>query len=195
MGADGSKMGIAAMSVVSGVQKDDILKLRTSFKEHSERSGENKDVSGVDFDESLKLLESLDPSDAELFEKLFILFDESGENKIDIKDFLVSISLLVNSGTVSDKLLFAFTVFDDTESGAIFATDCKKLFTALNVTASFFGDPVMKASEIKELVDAIWAECSEPSAPLQYADHIDFIVNHEISHRFTSGQGSVRFEN
>lgn len=195
MGADGSKMGISAMSIVSGVEKDDIVKLRTSFQGYAERSGGNKDVSRADFDESIKSLESLDPSDAELLDKLFILLDESGENKVDIKDFLISASLLVNSGTVSDKLKFAFTVFDETESGTIFALDCNKVFTTLNATASFFGDPVLSASEIKELVDAIWLECSIPSAPLQYPDHIDFILNHEIAQRFTSGQGSIRFEN
>jgi hypothetical protein len=30
---------------------------------------------------------------------------------------------------------------------------------------------------------------------MTYLDHLDFIVNHEISVRFCSGQGTVRFEN
>lgn len=195
MGADGSKMGIAAMAIVSGVEKEDIMKLRASFQGYAERSGGNKDVFRADFDESVKSLESLDPSDAELLDKLFILLDETGENKVDIKEFLVAASLLVNFGSVSDKLKFAFNIFDESDTGIIFALDCTKVFTTLNATASFFGDPVLSVTEIKELVEAIWLECSIPAAPLQYPDHIDFILNHEIALRFTSGQGTIRFEN
>lgn len=195
MGADGSKMGVAAMSIVSGIQKEDIDKLRVSFQACSDRSGGNKDVFREDFDNSVKSLDKLDPSDAELFDKLFILLDESGENKVDIRDFLVAASLLVNYSTSAEKLKFAFTVFDDGETGSIFALDCRKVLSIINSTASFFGDAVLTAAEIKDLVDAIWLECSIPSAPLTYADHVDFIVNHEISMRFCNGQGTVRFEN
>lgn len=195
MGADGSKMAVAAMAIVSGVRKEDIEKLKLTFQGYSEQAGGNKDIFREDFDESIKSLDQLDPSDAELLDKLFILLDESGENKVDIFDFLVSASLLVNSGSAGDKLKFAFTIFDAGATGSIFATDCRRVFGVINATASFFGDPVLASIEVKDLVDAIWRECSAPSAPLPYMDHIDFILNHEIAARFTSGQGSVRFEN
>ena len=187
-------MGISAISVVSGLQKDDIIKLRTSFQACAERSGGNKDVSREDFEQSVKGLESIDVADVELLDKLFILLDESGESKVDIKDFLTAASLLVNSGSIGDKLQFAFSIFDDAEAGTIFAQDCIKVLSTINATASFFGDPVLATGEIRELVDAIWLECSIPSAPLQYPNHINFILNHEIAQRFTSGKGTVRFE-
>jgi Ca2+-binding EF-hand superfamily protein len=182
MGADGSKMGVTAMSIVSGIQKEDIDKLRSSFQTFADRAGGNKDV-------------SREESDAELLDKLFVLLDETGENKVDIKDFLVASSLLVNYATAKDKLKFAFTIFDDGETGSIFALDCRKVLTTINLTGSFFGDAVLSTGDIKDLIDAIWLECSIPSAPMTYLDHLDFIVNHEISVRFCSGQGTVRFEN
>ena len=195
MGADGSKMGVTAMSIVSGIQKEDIDKLRSSFQTFADRAGGNKDVSREDFDSAVKSLEKLEQSDAELLDKLFILLDETGENKVDIKDFLVASSLLVNYATAKDKLKFAFTIFDDGETGSIFTLDCRKVLTTINLTASFFGDAVLSTGDIKDLIDAIWLECSIPSAPMTYLDHLDFIVNHEISVRFCSGQGTVRFEN
>jgi Ca2+-binding EF-hand superfamily protein len=195
MGADGSKMGVTAMSIVSGIQKEDIDKLRSSFQTFADRAGGNKDVSREDFDSAVKSLEKLEQSDAELLDKLFVLLDETGENKVDIKDFLVASSLLVNYATAKDKLKFAFTIFDDGETGSIFALDCRKVLTTINLTASFFGDAVLSTGDIKDLIDAIWLECSIPSAPMTYLDHLDFIVNHEISVRFCSGQGTVRFEN
>ena len=194
MGVEGSKMGISAMAIVSGICKDDILKLRSSFDGFSERSGGNKDVFREDFDNAVKSLENLDPSDVELLDKLFILLDETGENKVDVKDFLLAVSLLVDSGSPKEKLLLAFEVFDESETGTILALDCKKVFTTLNSTASYFGDPVLSSDEINELVDAIWQEYSIPSAPIQYADCIDFILQHDIAVKFINGNGSVRFE-
>jgi Ca2+-binding EF-hand superfamily protein len=192
MGQDYSKMGIAAIAIVSGIEREHILRLRTSFQAFIESSGEINVITRSDFDSALKALEGVDQSDLELLDRLFILLDESGDCKVDAKDFLVGASILV-SGTVTEKLLFAFTVFDDTNSGTIMSGEMKKVFTALNTVASFFGDPVVNPVQIKELVIDIFKLVSSPSSPLRYADHLDTMAAHSVVLQFVNGKGTVRF--
>ena len=95
-------MGIAAMAVVSGIEKVHLDKLRTLFKSYGEASGEPNMITRADFDASVKEVE-LETSDTEILDRLFTLCDEPGDCKIDYKDFLVGVSLLV-SGSISDKI-------------------------------------------------------------------------------------------
>lgn len=190
MGADYSKMGIAAMAIVSNIEREHILKLRTSFHSYS-LTNELNYITRNDFDNSLKLLDNIDISDIELLDRLFILLDESGDCKIDYKDFLVGISILV-SGNVSEKLLFAFNIFDENNTGYVMSGEMKKILTALNLVASFFGDPVVNNIQIKELVIDIFKLASSPSQ-LRYADYIDTIASHPVILQFINGKGTVRF--
>eukprot|EP00602_Paraphysomonas_sp_CaronLab_P002048 CAMPEP_0185025030 /NCGR_PEP_ID=MMETSP1103-20130426/8148_1 /TAXON_ID=36769 /ORGANISM="Paraphysomonas bandaiensis, Strain Caron Lab Isolate" /LENGTH=187 /DNA_ID=CAMNT_0027558141 /DNA_START=127 /DNA_END=693 /DNA_ORIENTATION=- len=185
-------MGISAIAIVSGIEKEHILKLRTSFQNFCDNSGEVSVVSRADFDSALKSLEGLEPSDVELLDRLFILLDESGDCKIDYKDFLVGTAALI-TGTVSEKILFAFNVYDESDSGEVMSGDMKKIFTALNAVASFFGDPVMTPTQIKELVIDVFKQGSSPSAPLRYEDHLEVISSHPVVSQFVNGKGSVRF--
>lgn len=192
MGAEGSKMGVSAMAIVSGVEREHIVKLRSSFQTFVENSGEANVVTRTDFDSALRGLEGMENSDIELLDRLFILLDEAGDCKIDYKDFLVGASILV-SGTVSDKILFAFTIFDENNSGVVTSGDMKKIFTALNSVASFFGDPVMTSSQIKELVIDTFKLGSSSSEPLHYADFVGNIAAHGVVTQFINGKGTVRF--
>lgn len=192
MGADGSKMGVSAMAIVCGIEREHIIKLRTSFQAFAENSGEANMVSRHDFDSALKSLDGVENSDIELLDRLFILLDEPGDCKIDYKDFLVGASILV-SGTLSEKILFSFTVFDENDTGVVMSGDMKKIFTALNSVASFFGDPVVTSSQIKELVIDTFKLGSNSSEPLRYAEYIDAIASHGVVSQFINGKGTVRF--
>ena len=44
-------------------------------------------------------------------ERLFTLFDENGDGKINMKELVRGLELLIN-GTVADKLTFLFRVYD-----------------------------------------------------------------------------------
>mmetsp|Transcript_19977 Transcript_19977/g.20678 ORF Transcript_19977/g.20678 Transcript_19977/m.20678 type:complete len:193 (+) Transcript_19977:54-632(+) len=190
MGADYSKMGIAAMAIVSGIEREHIIKLRTLFQNYSQ-TNELNIITRQDFDNSIKQLDILDQSDIELLDRLFILLDESGDCKIDYKDFLVGISILV-SGSVSEKLLFAFSIYDESNSGYVMSGEMKKILTALNLVASFFGDPVVNNVQIKELVIDVFKLASSPSQ-IRYSDYIDTIAGHPVILQFINGKGTVRF--
>jgi Ca2+-binding EF-hand superfamily protein len=192
MGADYSKMGIVAMAIVSGIEREHLLKLRSLFQSSAQNNGEPNFIPRTDFDNSLKALEgSLEAADLELLDRLFILFDESGECKIDYKDFLIGLSILI-TGTAVEKLLFAFVIFDETNSGVILPSEMKKIFLSLNLVTSFFGDPVVSNAQIKEVViDSFTAAQNPPQ--LQYSNHIDAIIAHPVVCQFINGKGTVRF--
>jgi Ca2+-binding EF-hand superfamily protein len=199
MGADYSKMGIVAMAIVSGIEREHLLKLRSLFQTFSQQNGEPNFIPRSDFDNSLKALESggsgntpsLEPPDLELLDRLFILFDESGECKIDYKDFLIGLSILI-SGTAAEKLLFAFTICDENNTGLILPSEMKKIFLSLNLVTSFFGDPVVSNGQVKEVViDSFTAAQNPPQLP--YTDHIDAIIAHPVVCQFLNGKGTVRF--
>ena len=192
MGADGSKMGISAMAIVSGIEREHIIKLRANFQSCVENSGEANVVNRSDFDAALKSLDGVESSDIELLDRLFILLDEAGDCKIDYKDFLIGASILV-SGTLSEKILFAFTVQDESDSGVVMSGEMKKIFTALNSVASFFGDPVMTSAQIKELVIDTFKLGSNSSEPLRYSEFIDAMASHVVVTQFVNGKGTVRF--
>lgn len=191
MGAEGSRMGIAAMAVVSGIEKSHLDKLRKLFKKCSENSGEPSMISRSDFDGAVKEIE-LETPDVEILDRLFTLCDEPGDCKIDYKDFLVGVSLLI-SGSTSDKLLCAFNMFDEQESGTIMSGEMRRVLTSMNSVTSYFGDPVVTADQIKDLVIDVFKMSGSSTTPLRYADHLELISDHPTMKQFTSGKGTVRF--
>jgi Ca2+-binding EF-hand superfamily protein len=218
MGADSSKMGIVAMAIVSGIEREHILKLQSLFHQYSSAAtsannsgtdqhlnlsppshGPNNSAMNMitrhDFDQSMKILQETPPgleqSDYELLDRLFILLDESGDCKINYKDFLIGITILI-TGTFSEKLLFAFSVFDEANSGTLMLSEMKQIFLVLNQVTSFFGDPVLNNVQIKELVLDIFKAYQNPSQ-IAYADCLETIIAHPYTSLFINGKGSVRF--
>lgn len=187
-----NKSGVSAVSIVSGLEKDDLFKLRGAFLNYVENSGEVNVISRTDFDSALKSIESIDPSNIEIMDRLFTLLDEPGDSKIDYKLFLVGASLLV-AGSVTEKLLFAFQLYDEQNSGYILSSETKKIFSTLNSVVSFFGDPVVHPGQIKDLIIDIYRLAPNPASPLHYEEYIDNIISHPVVNIFVSGRGNVRF--
>ena len=63
-------------------------------------------------------------SDKEILNRLFILFDNTGEGFINFKQFVCGCSVLCK-GTVKEKLLLAFNLFDENKSGSVSKTDMR----------------------------------------------------------------------
>ena len=51
-------------------------------------------ITRTDFEEALQSVETIEQSDAELFDKLFTMFDVSGDNQIVMRDFIAGIAPL-----------------------------------------------------------------------------------------------------
>jgi Ca2+-binding EF-hand superfamily protein len=190
MGGEGSKLGIFAMSVVSGIEKEQIASLQLAFKRVADATGSSV-VARADFDKCIQAVEHLQPADQEILDRLFTLIDHTGDNEIDGKLFLIGISCLI-SGSTEDKVSFAMSMADPTRSGTVSAPDMKKVFFALNDVASFFGDPVVSREQITEMTKEIF-EAHNVGGTIRYNDSIHPITEHPLMAAFISGQGTERY--
>jgi Ca2+-binding EF-hand superfamily protein len=190
MGNEGSKLGISAMAVVSGIEKENILALQLAFKRIADNTGSTI-LSRSDFDKALTSVESIQRSDSEILDRLFILMDKNGDSEVDAKLFTISIAALI-SGSASEKLSFAFSLSDQGHSGSISASDMKKVLLALNDVASFFGDPVVGKDQITDMVREIF-ETHNSGGSIKYNEIMQHIVDHHLMVAFMSGHGTERY--
>lgn len=190
MGGEGSKLGIFALSVVSGIEREQIASLQLAFKRVADSSGTSI-ISRPDFDKAVEAVEHLQSQDAEILDRLFTLIDSAGDAEIDGKLFLIGIASLI-SGTPEEKLTFAMSLADPTHSGSISAPDLKKVFFALNDIASFFGDPVVSKEQITEMTKEIF-ETHNQGGTIRYHETVPHIVAHPLMVAFLSGQGTERY--
>ena len=190
MGGEGSKLGIFAMSVVSGIEKDQIFGLQLAFKRVADATGSSI-ITRPDFDKCLESVDHLQQSDAEILDRLFTLIDSTGDAEIDGKSFLMGISCLI-SGSTEEKISFAMSLTDTSRNGTISAPDIKKVFFALNDIASYFGDPVVSQDQITDMTREIF-EANNVGGTVRYNDSITEIVQHPLVQAFLSGQGTERY--
>ncbi|CAN0416265.1 unnamed protein product, partial [Pylaiella littoralis] len=97
-------------------------------------------------------------SDTEILDRLFSMFDKTGNDQINYKEFVGGLAPLCH-GTVEEKLacesmrqsvrLVSFELCDSSGTGKIEQDDMEQLLISINDTASYFGDPVLKRAQIK----------------------------------------------
>eukprot|EP01041_Mallomonas_annulata_P013061 gene13061-27563_t len=192
IGKTSSRMGIAAMAAVTAIDKNEMTIMQKKFREASQRSGNAEMISRTDFDEIIQSIETIESSDAELLDRLFTMFDTSGDNQIDYRDFIVGISPLI-TGTPIDKLKFAFQMYDIDNVGSILLGEMKRILTAINNVASYFGDPVITPEQIEEVAIDIFKKNTNAAAPLKYNDYLNPMIEHTIIVQFVAGRGTERF--
>jgi Ca2+-binding EF-hand superfamily protein len=114
MGNDVSKgsnhMAIAAMAHVTHLEARELLMLQKKFAELARREGNPQNINREHFEEALQLV-GITENDKEILDRLFIMFDISGDNQINFKEFLAGIAPLA-SGSTADKLNLAFQLYD-----------------------------------------------------------------------------------
>ena len=185
-----SKMGITAMAYTTpNIERDELLALATQLKPYADAGV----VDRANFDQAVKGVEKFDDADRELFSRLFVMFDTTGEQVIPLKDYLAGVGGILISGTVQQKLEFAFEVYDHTASNFVSRADMKKILNSMNLVASYFGDPVVTPKEIDDLVMRVFEASGAPTEPLKYKEFMPLIAEHETVQLFAAGRGTVRF--
>lgn len=95
-------------------------------------------------------------------------------------------------GSVADKVTLAFELFAlDGGAGSLTRAEMKKCLNAMNIVASYFGDPVLTTDEIELVVLDAFGSSSVSSAVIGKC--VDVIAKHELTDKFVSGRGTVRF--
>lgn len=184
-------LGLAAMSATtSNIEINEISELFKKCYKVSQASGTPESISRVDLEAALKGIENFQPSDCELLDKMFTMFDNSGEGIVDLREYSVAVATLI-SGNPSDKLKFAFKMFDIDKVGTVTRGEMKKVLHAINNVASYFGDAVITAEDIDLIVLDVFEKASVSSVVIEKS--IAKITAHASAEKFLNAQGTVRF--
>ena len=127
-------------------------------------------VSEAQFREALKAV-AFASADAQILLRMFTMADKTGDDQTDIKDFSVSVSVLV-AGSVAERLAFAFELYDVDGTGQMGRDDVGRVVDTLNSAASYFGDAPMAPADQGTLVDDIFLKAdTDDDGALAYKDY------------------------
>eukprot|EP01041_Mallomonas_annulata_P001088 gene1088-2119_t len=193
VGKGANRMAIAAMSNVTHVEKREIINLQIKLKEIALREGKPTTVNRVQFTEALVAV-GINQNDADILDKLFTMFDKTGDDQIEYKDFIVGIAPLI-SGTPADKIEFAFRLHDYDGSGLLKSGEMYNILSTMNRVASYFGDPVVTEDQIHFLVRDIYemADQEGSSVQINFAEYIKVIADHPTLITFINGNGTFQY--
>lgn len=195
VGKGANRMAIAAMANVTHVEKRELASLQNKFKEIASREGNPHMINRVEFGEALSIV-GINQNDSDIFDRLFTMYDKTGDDQINWKEFVVGIAPLI-SGTHIDKIDFAFRLFDTEGTGYLRPTEMINVLSQMNRVASYFGDPVMTeeqiASVISDVMDMTDSGDGEKLTTLHYSDYVKIVADHPIINTFISGGGSIQY--
>lgn len=195
VGKGANRMAIAAMSNVTHIEKRELAALLSKFKEISSRHGNPTMINRTEFSEALTIV-GINQNDADILDRLFTMYDKTGDDQITYKDFIAGISPLI-SGTHIEKIDFAFRLYDSEGTGYLRASDMLNILSQMNRVASYFGDPVMTeeqiASVIEDVLDMAGAGGDGMAASLHYAEYVKVIGDHPLTNTFITGGGTVQY--
>ena len=130
--------------------------------------------------------------DTEILDKLFTMFDDSGENCVIYTDYLAACSILTTSSH-SDKLALALEIYDKNNIGTITRGDVRKCLQALNLATSYFGDPVIEDDEIIQMLNDCYSKSNSPISQVKYAELLPFIIESQVFFKYICGLGTKRY--
>mmetsp|Transcript_6203 Transcript_6203/g.8726 ORF Transcript_6203/g.8726 Transcript_6203/m.8726 type:complete len:205 (-) Transcript_6203:199-813(-) len=192
-----NRMAIGAMMSVTEIEKPQIKKLRDSFADIARRSGNPHMIARDEYYEGLNSVDLVE-SDRDILDRLFIMLDRTGEERVNYKELIVGITPLI-SATTAAKLLFAFAMFDDEDAGRLKYNEARFVLLTLNAVSSYFGDPVLRTDQIDELLDEATHALEDPaeksSGYIASADLCSFVTAHPLMTEFLEGRGSARYGN
>jgi len=140
-------MAITAMAHVTKFDKKELELLRSKCSELDSAM-----VKKTQYEEMIGRIR-LRKSDREILDKMFILFDETGDAMVDWKCFLVGLSLLLKTANFDEKLRFSFSLFDNKDDGRISREDCEAALKAMNETIGWFGDKNLDEENLETMVE------------------------------------------
>lgn len=101
-----NKLAITAMSHVVHFTRDELLSLQKEFLRVAKASGDNENtITRAQFHDALHIVK-VEESDKELLDRLFTMFDDTGDGQINFKEFVCGVSTILR-GTLEEKLTCA----------------------------------------------------------------------------------------
>jgi hypothetical protein len=94
-------------------------------------------------------------SDIDIMIDLFILFDKSLSNSIDIRIVSIALSLIIST-TVEECLNFCFQLYDRQQRNLLSKKSMMDVFLAINETFLYFNDHYLSSKQIHDLTDSVF---------------------------------------
>lgn len=199
MGNDVSKsmanrMAIGAMSNVTDLEKPQIAKISEKLKDVAKRQGSADLVTKEEFGEALTGVD-VAQSDRDILDRLFVMLDRTGEDRISHREFVIGICPFAQGSTLSVVQL-ALELYDDS-ADRIKYSELRFVLMTFNTVASYFGDPVMRVDEVDKLVDNAAEHLDLPpkTGTLVVEDLAPYVAAHELVRDFCEGKGTSRYGN
>ena len=174
------RLNVSAVSNVVHLTRDELLAL---MKQCRDFAGQSQPLDCIDRENFLAACEiiGIKESDSEILDKLFTLFDATGEDLVPFKT-LVSSFAMVLRGTMAEKVQFAMQLYDVDMKKRMSSPDMITLLSALADCMDFFGDLKLPSRKITSLgkwwwyvVEEVVYQCSG-SGVLLYSLFVSFFV-------------------
>ena len=195
VGKGANRMAIAAMSNVTHIERREMTALLGKFREIAAREGNPTMINRACFTEAMNVV-GVNANDIEIFDRLFTMYDKTGDDFIGFRDFIAGVAPLI-SGSHSDKIAFAMQLFDMDGTGILRASEMMNVLSQMNRVASYFGDPVMNEDQIHEVIKDVLEMAGGAteglSAQLHVADYLQIISDHPMVNTFINGGGTVQY--
>ena len=187
-----NRMAIAAMANVTHIEKKELLLLSSKFKETSLREGNPNMITRLGFSEVLTVV-NINQNDQDILDRLFTMFDKTGDDMILYKDFVVGISPFI-TGSYIEKIEFALRLWDSETTAHLRATEIINVLSQINRVSSYFGDPVLTEDQIVSIIkDSLNLTDTALSTMVRYNEYIKVIAEHPLVEVFLSGGGTVQY--
>lgn len=152
-------------------------------------------INRTEFGEALGIV-GINQNDADILDRLFTMYDKTGDDSISWRDFIVGIAPLI-SGSHLDKIDFAMRLYDIEGTSYLRANEMVNVLSNMNRVASYFGDPVMTEEQVTtvivDVLDMAGGSADGLAASLHYSEYVKIIAEHPIVNTFISGGGSVQY--
>lgn len=195
IGNPSSKMGITSLAMTTpNIEMKEFEKLYELTLTCLQNKENKEELTREDFAGILKQLPKLTPSDSELFLNLFTLFDVTGYEKVDYRQYFSGSAACLTNSEIKDKLTFSFKLYDSNSSGYLQRGDIKHILLAINNTAAYFGDPVLSPKEIETMSLEMFKEL--PNKGGKGVEHElckEYLIKNPVILKFIRGEGTVRF--
>ncbi|CAM9415711.1 unnamed protein product [Phaeothamnion confervicola] len=183
------RMAMGAMANATRFEGEELVLLQKKFFDLSSREdGQMSTITRAEFREALEAVEVVE-DDVQIFDKLFTMYDKTGNDRIFYWQILVGLAPLCH-GSVEEKLALAFKLYDVAGTGEATAGDAEIILAAINETASYFGDPMVRREDVKRMAQEVFASAG---ASCRYAERMSALAHHPICNQFIAGHGTVRY--
>ena len=181
--SDANRFAIAAMANVIHYKREELIAMVKQFGEFAEQTEPKNCMDREQFLAGLEIIGAHE-TDQEILDKMFTLYDETGDEIVPYKEFCCGASILTR-GNLHDKIGFAFQLWDYEGKGVMSKKDCTKCLKAVNQAMDFFGDRTLTNKQIVMLIDNIYSEAElNADETMDYAEYVSAICTHPVLTNF-----------